>query len=281
MIAIGTIDNPRAAQALVDYLQGLDIECRLQPDENGVTLYISDHSQLEQAQVEFQKFVENPYQDKYLQASWQHGDSHTKFDYGAPGLQLFSQFMTGAGPVTLTIFAVCCAVFAALNLGFAQTVFNYLSFFGATPDSNINQVWRVFTPSLLHFSALHLIFNLLWWWYLGGKIENKLGKTPLIILLVVAGTLPNIIQYFVAGPDFGGLSGVVYALIGYCYVISQRAPEKGIDLPPAFMGFMLLCLVLGFTDIFGFSVANGAHIGGLVIGLLQGFIDSQRYKKSN
>ncbi len=69
MIAIGTIDNPRAAQALVDYLQGLDIECRLQPDENGVTLYISDHSQLEQAQVEFQKFVENPYQDKYLQAS--------------------------------------------------------------------------------------------------------------------------------------------------------------------------------------------------------------------
>jgi GlpG protein len=39
---------------------------------------------------------------------------------------------------------------------------------------------------------------------------------------------------------------------------------------------MLLWLVFGFTDMFGLSIANGAHLGGLLVGVLQGFIDSRK-----
>ena len=120
---------------------------------------------------------------------------------------------------------------------------------------------------------------MLWWWYLGGKIENKLGLIPLLTLLIVAGTLPNIAQYFVGGPNFGGLSGVVYAVVGYTWIMGTKRPELGIGLPPAYMGFMLIWLVFGFTDMFGLSIANGAHIGGLLVGLAQGFIDSKRIKR--
>ncbi|MCE9686200.1 rhomboid family intramembrane serine protease GlpG [Shewanella sp. AS16] len=276
MTEIGRLPNSRAAQAFVDYLKGLDIDCRVVPLERGFALMVTQDSQLQQAQQEFAHFMAHPYDNKYLQASWENGDTHTKLDYGAPTLQLVSQFITGSGPVTLVIFCACVLIFAAMNLGLAEEVFNALSFFGAVPEADFGQFWRLFTPSLLHFSAMHIIFNLLWWWYLGGKIETRLGSKPLLILLVVAGTLPNLAQFYVGGPYFGGLSGVVYALVGYTWILGQRRPDAGIGLPPAYMGFMLLWLALGFTDIFGLAIANGAHIAGLLIGLAQGLLDSSR-----
>lgn len=278
MIEIGRLPNNRAAQALVDYLKGQNIDCKIEPTEQGVSIFvIDDHNSLK-ATLEFEHFIQNPHDAKYLQASWDNGDSNLKLDYGAPVLQLMTQFVTGAGPLTLGIIAVCITIYAGFNLGFAEPIYQSLSFFNAVPDSGFAEFWRVFTPSLLHFSAMHIIFNLLWWWYLGGKIENKLGLAPLLTLLLVAGTLPNIVQYFVAGPQFGGLSGVVYAVVGYTWIMGTKRPELGIGLPPAYMGFMLLWLVFGFTDMFGLSIANGAHIGGLVVGLAQGLIDSKRLK---
>lgn len=276
MIEIGRLPNERAAQALVDYLKGEKIDCKVIHIEQGVSLVVLRDQDSIKAAVEFQHFIQNPHDDKYLQASWDNGDTHVKMDYGAPALQLLTQFISGAGPLTLSIFFICVIVFAGFNLGFANSIYEYLSFFNAVPESNLSQVWRIFTPTLLHFSALHIIFNLLWWWYLGGKIENKLGAAPLFILLLVAGTLPNVLQYYIGGPNFGGLSGVVYAVVGYTWIMGVKRPELGIGLPPAYMGFMLLWLVFGFTDLFGLSIANGAHIGGLMVGLAQGLIDSKR-----
>lgn len=280
MIEIGRLPNSRAAQAFVDYLKGEDIDCQIEPLVQGVAILVIHDKDVEQARQEFAHFIAHPYDNKYLQASWEHGDTQTKLDYGAPSLQLFTQFITGAGPVTLIVFAVCVLIFAAMNLGFANPIYETLSYFGAVSQSDLSQFWRVFTPSLLHFSAMHVIFNLLWWWYLGGRIETRIGTTPLLILLFMAGTLPNIIQYYVSGPNFGGLSGVVYAVVGYTWIMGIRKPDAGIGLPPAYMGFMMIWLALGFTDILGVSVANGAHIGGLFIGLTQGLFDSRKSPNS-
>ncbi len=276
MIEIGRLPNSRAAQAFVDYLKGKQVDCQIEPHMQGVTIFVLNGKDAEFARTEFTHFVANPYDNKYLQASWEHGDTDTKFDYGAPSLQLFSQFITGAGPLTLVIFAACVLIYAAANLGFAAPIFETLSYFGAVPNSDVSQFWRLFTPSLLHFSALHIIFNLMWWWYLGGKIETRIGTAPLLILLLVAGTLPNVLQYYLAGPNFGGLSGVVYAVAGYTWMMGIRKPTAGIGLPPSYMGFMVVWLLLGFTDFLGLSVANGAHIGGLLVGLAQGWFDSRK-----
>ncbi|QYJ86089.1 rhomboid family intramembrane serine protease GlpG [Shewanella mesophila] len=277
MLEIGHLPNARAAQALIDYLKGQGVNCQLTPTEQGVVISVTQEADYSIAKMEYEQFLRNPNDEKYLQASWDNGSTNTKFDYGAPGLQLFTQFVSGAGPLTLTIIAICSIIFVGFNIGFANTLFEHLSFFGAVPDSGFEQFWRIFTPSLIHFSAMHIIFNLLWWWYLGGKIENRLGIKPLLILLLVAGTLPNIVQYYLAGPNFGGLSGVVYAVVGYTWIVGVKRPESGIGLPPAYIGFMLLWLVFGFTDMFGLSIANGAHIGGLLVGIIQGFIDAKKH----
>ncbi|WP_076542052.1 rhomboid family intramembrane serine protease GlpG [Shewanella sp. UCD-KL21] len=276
MIEIGQLPNARAAQAFIDYLKGLGIECHPVVIETGVSLVVEQPSQAQQAKYEFEQFRQNPYQKKYLQASWDNGTTETKLDYGSSSLGLIQQFITGAGPLTLITFFICVLVYAGMNLGFANGIFSQLSFFGAVPQSDLSQIWRVFTPSLMHFSLMHIAFNLLWWWYLGGKIETKLGSRPLIILLVVAGSLPSIVQYMMTGPNFGGLSGVVYAVVGYTWIMGQRQPQSGIGIPNSYMGFMLVWLVLGFTDLLGMPIANGAHIGGLLIGLAQGAFDSRK-----
>ena len=276
MIEIGQLPNARAAQAFIDYLKGLNIQCQAVSHEQGIGLVIINPDDEVKARIELTQFTKNPYDNKYLKASWDNGDINTQFNYG-PGTQgLIAQFITSAGPLTLIIFFACVAVFAGMNLGFAEVIFNQLSFFGAVPNSDLSQIWRVFTPSLMHFSAMHIIFNLLWWWYLGGKIEKQLGLRPLLFLLLVAGTLPSIMQFYMTGPNFGGLSGVVYAVVGYTWLMGVRQPNCGISLPQSYMGFMLIWLVLGFTDLLGMPIANGAHIGGLCVGLAQALFDSRR-----
>lgn len=280
MIEIGQLANARAAQALIDYLKGLGIECHIEPLPQGVAIMLVEPQYEAKARNEFAQFVQHPYDDKYLQASWDNGNTQSKFDYGSGILGLTQQFITGAGPLTLITFFSCVAVYALMNLGMGNATFSVLSFFSAVPDSNLNQVWRVFTPSLMHFSAMHIIFNLLWWWYLGGKIETRLGTRPLLFLLLMAGTLPNVLQFFITGPNFGGLSGVVYAVVGYTWLMGVRKSDCGIALPQSYMGFMMIWLVLGFTDLLGMPIANGAHVGGLLVGLAQALFDSRKSAKN-
>ena len=136
-----------------------------------------------------------------------------------------------------------------------------------------NEWWRLITPILLHFSFPHLAFNCLWIYILGDKIERKDGTLKFIFLVFVSGILSNFFQYYWTGSGlFGGLSGVIYGLIGYCMVIEMETKYQRYDIPPALYLFMIIWLVLGFLGIlglFGFGkVANFAHLGGLLSGVI-------------
>ena len=81
------------------------------------------------------------------------------------------------------------------------------------------------------------------------------------------------LQYIFSGPSlFGGLSGVIYGMLGYCMFVEFESKKDIYDLPPAIYLFMLVWLVLGFMGIlnlFGFgNVANFAHLGGLIFGII-------------
>ncbi|MGB0894391.1 MAG: rhomboid family intramembrane serine protease GlpG [Parashewanella sp.] len=276
MTEIGLIPNIRAAQALVDYLKGQGIACILEPVADDILLSVIDEQHSELATLAYEHFMSNPNDPRYLQASWEHGDMRNRLDYGSSSKPILAQFLAGSGPLTLAIFISCTVIFALMNLGFANQVYSSLSYFGATGIEQSQQLWRIFTPSLLHFSFMHISFNLLWWWYFGGRIEKHLGVTPLLTLLVIAGTLPNIVQYYLAGPNFGGLSGVVYAIIAYVWVMNKRKPESGLTIPPALIGLTLVWMILGFSQLLPMPVANGAHLAGFMIGVLQGWFDSRK-----
>ena len=149
--------------------------------------------------------------------------------------------------------------------------------------TNNHEWWRLLTPMFIHFSFAHLSFNCLWIYVLGPKIETYDGHFLFIVLIVFTSISANFAQYFFSGPSlFGGLSGVIYGMLGYCMTIEFEDQQERYDLPPALYLFMIVWLILGFIgilDLFGFgSVANFAHLGGLISGIIFAMITTT-YKK--
>ena len=83
-----------------------------------------------------------------------------------------------------------------------------------------NEWWRLITPIFLHFSIAHLAFNCLWIYILGDKIEKMDGALILIILVIFSAVCSNLLQYlWTFSSLFGGLSGVIYGLLGFCMIL--------------------------------------------------------------
>lgn len=271
MIQLLVLGDARMAQALVDYLATLGIPCELTQSELGVSVWLADERRLAQAQQEVKRFLSEPNHPRYMEASWQSGHADARIDYSKGMTDPVTDFLHQAGPLTLVVIIACLAIYALDAIGLP--IFDELAFHPTLAQFTDWQAWRYVTPAFIHFSVLHLVFNLLWWWYLGGQIEQRLGSGKLFILLIVGAALPNIAEFFASGPRFGGLSGVVYALLGYSWLRTRLQPDCGLAMPPALMGFMLVWLVLGFLDMLGTPTANMAHLAGLLIGLAQGWLD--------
>ena len=148
-----------------------------------------------------------------------------------------------------------------------------------------NNWWRMITPIFIHFSLAHLVFNCLWIYILGEKIENFDGSFIFISLALFSGILSNFLQYVMTHSSlFGGLSGVIYGLLGFCMILEFESDQNRYDLRPALYLFMIIGLFMGFAgilDLFGFgSVANFAHLGGLISGILFAMIYKSFFLKS-
>ena len=271
MIQLLVLGDARMAQALVDYLATLGIPCELTQSELGVSVWLADERRLAQAQQEVKRFLSEPNHPRYMEASWQSGHADARIDYSKGMTDPVTDFLHQAGPLTLVVIIACLAIYALDAIGLP--IFDELAFHPTLAQFTDWQAWRYVTPAFIHFSVLHLVFNLLWWWYLGDQIEQRLGSGKLFILLIVGAALPNIAEFFASGPRFGGLSGVVYALLGDSWLRTRLQPDCGLAMPPALMGFMLVWLVLGFLDMLGTPTANMAHLVGLLVGLAQGWLD--------
>ena len=172
-------------------------------------------------------------------------------------------------PLTFTILKISNQGFVSVST-FEQTYFLE------------NQWWRLISPMFIHFSFAHLAFNCLWIYILGEKIERVDNSITFLMLIIFSSICSNYLQFLWTGSSlFGGLSGVIYGLIGYCMILEMDANYDRYELPSGLYLFMIVWLILGFLgilDLFGFgSVANFAHLGGLVSGILFAII----YKNIN
>ncbi len=121
--------------------------------------------------------------------------------------------------------------------------------------------------------------NSMWYWELGRRIEARQRAPMLLALTLLFGLISNFAQYLFGGPGiFGGLSGVLYGLLGHCWLYQKLAPNEAYRLPPGVVVLMLVWLVICLTGVievlsFGaLAIANAAHVGGLVAGCVTGVI---------
>lgn len=143
------------------------------------------------------------------------------------------------------------------------------------------QIWRLITPIFLHFSMfgvffLHLAFNLLWFWQFAKPIEMVLGSRFLVIFIISTGVASNVAQSFFTDGIFGGLSGVVYALLGFLWLLPKLDKRSRLSVPDNIAYFLIIFMVISALGILGPGIANAAHIGGFVSGLLFALIQSKR-----
>lgn len=142
------------------------------------------------------------------------------------------------------------------------------------------QWWRFVTPAFLHFGAIHLVFNLLWLADLGRRVESSQSSARLLLIAAVTALCANVSQYWYSpGSLFGGMSGVVYGLLGYCWLAGRSRPASPLHLPPGVVAFLLGWMALGMTGVFSFigiHIANAAHLGGFLSGLLLTYLPPPR-----
>ncbi|GHB71441.1 rhomboid family intramembrane serine protease GlpG [Psychrosphaera saromensis] len=265
MIVIGELGNKRACQAFVDYLSVNNIEHKVEKLDNRYVISVASEQHQVSEQM-FTDFLHNPSQAKFLDASWQVNqpqndsafvDSNSKTDLG------LARIWNSTGWFTKLITLICIVIYIAFYSGYSQVIFNALSF-----KLDLTQPYRLFTPILMHLDTLHLVFNITWWWYLGGKIEKSLSAFWLINLTLLSALLSNTAQAVLVSANFAGISGVVYALTGFTWLYGRNRPNSDIQLPNNIFVFLLIWMGLGFIDLLPINMANWAHLFGLIAGLI-------------
>jgi membrane associated rhomboid family serine protease len=129
------------------------------------------------------------------------------------------------------------------------------------------QWYRLLTSMFLHASYVHILFNMVSLWWIGGPLEAALGRARYLALYFVSGLAGSALSYLLADanqPSLGA-SGAIFGLFGATAVLLRRL---NYDMRPV---LALLAINLIFTFNPAFSISWQAHIGGLVSGVAVGY----------
>ena len=283
------------ASTLVDVLYAAGIRSSALPTrDGGVDVWVEDERRINEASVLCAELRAAPEDPRFAAARRRAAEQRKAVAKDARRaearvVQVRASFtLTGRiGPVTLLL-AVACAVVAVLtttahglgelHLGDRTDVVSLLSYqsyraeggfyhwYAGLSDLRAWQLWRLFTPSLIHFGVLHIVFNLWWLADLGSAIERRQPSWLFALMVLVLAGGSNSLQYLLGtSPAFGGMSGVVYGLFAYIWLRGRLDPASGYAVNPQSVYWMLGFYVLCWTGLIG-PVANLAHTGGLLIG---------------
>lgn len=224
--------------------------------------------------------------DAYLQGNIQLPEQKNQPAPAAVGLSPF------ATPITLAIIALAVLGCLVVETDMGRAYLSWFTFQGFDnyrfiPVSEgilAGEYWRLVTPAFLHFGFFHLLFNSLWVWDFGRRLELGLGKVHYISFFIITAAASNIAQYWWSGASlFGGLSGVVFALVGFMWMRQQFDDNPLFKVPRPIIYFMLSWLLLCMTGLveflIGSGIANAAHVGGLLAGMLWGIVSKPKVRQ--
>jgi GlpG protein len=310
----GTLSSRDLAQRLADYLLTQGISSRVEPDGEVWALWVRDEDRLPEAMRELNEFTADPQGAKYLQAGQtadalrkqQARDDQQRRKNYIEVRNRWDLRSAGRRPLTMIMIAICVLVAIVSDGGtqldsrfmwylwFSPLPTNAIDFFTWSPLKYIEhgQVWRLVTPIFIHFGPLHLIFNMYMFYLFGTMIESRRGTLRFAALVLAVAALSNFGQYYFpvmlhqnfprqfsdpgwSSVSFGGMSGVVYGLLGYIWMKSRFDPRSEMFIQPNtvlfLVGWLILCWTGVLDNLVG-SVANWAHAVGLVVGMAIGYV---------
>lgn len=283
MRQIGHIEKESDARTFGDFLYVQGIENQVEPEAGqGWAVWIHAEEELERAARLLSEFRAQPDHPRFRAqaAGAEELRAEAEREQAAyakkiiRGRQLFPWlYAYGLGPLTLVLVLISIAVF--IWSGFGRQFEPIYPLFFVWPEIMQGQVWRLVTPIFIHFHVLHIVFNLLWLRDLGSMIEARQGTGRFALLVFAIATVSNSVQNITGGPSFGGMSGVVYGLLGYVWMKGKFDPESGLFLHPSTVTMMIIWFFICLVGLIP-GVANAAHGAGLAMGIAWGYLSSRR-----
>jgi GlpG protein len=284
MRRIGQISDPVEAERLRDYLIHRGLGVQLISGGSGWDLWLQDEDRLAEARQEYEQFQASPSASHFVAGAAEYRRDQAQRLHAALQArreEIEERRAPAAAPirsvpVTFAVIVLCGVATAAVRFGADEQMLDRLLLSQwqprhwttlGLPEIRSGEVWRLITPCFVHFDALHLLGNASWMYLFGRVIEQTRTRGRFTLLLLILGIGSNLAQYIVAGPAFGGLSGVNCGLFGYLWFKTHFRPEAGFELAPEhtilFAGWMVICL----TGLAG-PVANTAHVSGMLLGMV-------------
>jgi GlpG protein len=286
---IGHIQSEPAARTFSDYLYVKGIRNQVEADGDGSwSVWVHGEDEIEPARKLLQSYLASPNDPSFRREADQARElvEREREDEAAARKRMFDRdrlFPTSgwraAGPLTLALIALSVLVYVIREYSQAGALTDYLFISDPflpgrdLPEVRQGQVWRLLTPIFIHAGVLHILFNLLWLKDLGSMVESRMGTLYFLLLVTVIGISSNLAQYLTSGPFFGGMSGVVYGLLGYIWMKGKFDPGAGLFLHPSTVMMMLIWLVFGYTNVI--HMANTVHAVGLMVGIAWGFASAK------
>lgn len=142
-----------------------------------------------------------------------------------------------------------------------------------------SESWRLFTSVFLHLNFIHLVMNVYSIIIVGAMLEKRIGSIWFIIYFIlfgIAGSIASIIWnvYTVSA----GSSGAIFGLVGLYLLISLK-PSKERDIIHS-SNILTVIIVNLFFGFYNNDIDNAAHIGGLVLGIIVGFLFLAPFKRN-
>ena len=188
---------------------------------------------------------------------------------------------------TYTIIGINVIVFILMAINgagiFAPNAFVHIDWgSNFSPLTLSGDWWRLFTCIFIHFGIIHLAMNSYALYMAGVYLEPMLGKTKYLIAYLVTGIFASLasLWWHSEGINSAGASGAIFGLYGVflALLFTNLIPKQmRSSLLQSIGVFVVFNLIYGTKS----GIDNAAHIGGLLSGLIIGFIFYPLLKKED
>lgn len=174
-------------------------------------------------------------------------------------------------PLVMALVAVNVAAFLVEETNFSSIVYR----FALQPVLTRHEPYRLVTAAFLHANFTHILLNMITLIIIGPAVEAAVGRTRFVVVYLLAAIGGNLLDYLV-GPlnSFGlGASGAIFGLMG-TYLVLARSRRWDTSV----VGILIVVnLVFSFADP---GIDWQAHVGGLAVGALLGWVFGQTERRS-
>ena len=172
--------------------------------------------------------------------------------------------------VTYIILGVTVAAYLVQLL--TQYIYGYDLAVGLGAKANdairAGQLWRFFTPMLLHGSILHIGFNMYALYIFGIGLERRYGHGRFLLLYILSGFAGSVFSFLFSSAYSIGASGAIFGLVAAEGIfLIQNRKLFGSRFGRALNNVIFVVAINLFLGLQP-GIDNWGHIGGLMGGLI-------------